>query len=189
MKNNELFLYKPFYIYKLPEDLLSTLTTEEDKMFIVPENTNNPSIYEFNKEVSLICSICKEIQFNSMEEYTIHIKTDWHRFNLKRKVAKMPVLDFKEFKEALEEQSVSESDSDSDTESLELDDVEKLFKSKTQEQPQEQLQENIVHPKNIKNPIIWTSSSKLDKSIHIGFYRCLFNYDNSQTFISVLRQN
>ncbi|KAG5440315.1 hypothetical protein PCANB_001885 [Pneumocystis canis] len=183
MENEELFLSKPLYIYKIPEELLSTLITEEDEMFIISEKINNTSIYEFNQEISLICSICKKIEFNSTEEYIMHIKTDWHKFNLKRETVGMPVLDYKEFKKEIEEQSISEFDSE--TESLELNDIEKLFKSKIQEQSQE----DIIQPKKFKNPIIWTSSTKLKKSTHIGFYRCLFNYDNSQSFISVLRQN
>ncbi|KAG5517912.1 hypothetical protein PMAC_000367 [Pneumocystis sp. 'macacae'] len=182
MKDEKL-LIKPFYIYSIPEEILSTLI-EEDKMFIISEKINESPIYELNKEIPLTCSICNEIKFNSQEEHRIHVKTDWHRFNIKRNAAKMPVLDFEEFEAALEDITESISGSDSGSKSSELDNTDDLFVSKTQIPV-----EDIIQPQKPKDPIIWTSSSKLEKPIHIGFYRCLFNYDNSQTFISVLRQN
>ncbi|KTW28254.1 uncharacterized protein T551_02673 [Pneumocystis jirovecii RU7] len=175
---------KPFYIYNISEEILSTLV-EEDKKLILPEKVDKQSIYEFDKEIPLTCSICKEIKFNSQEEHRIHVKTDWHQFNIKRNAAKMPILDFEEFEAVLEDITESISGSDSETESSELDEAEDLFISKTQIP----VEENVIQLRESKDPIIWTSSNKLKKSIHIGFYRCLFNYDNSQTFISILRQN
>ncbi|KTW25970.1 hypothetical protein T552_03244 [Pneumocystis carinii B80] len=182
---NEVFSYKPFYIYKIPETLLSTLTVEEDKKVFLPENESESSIYDINKEMLFTCSTCKEIQFNSTEEHRIHVKTDWHKFNLKRKAKEMPLLDYKEFEEALEEIEESISGTDSESEDSVLDDMEGLFVSNTKKF----IEEKTIESKKTKDPIIWTTSTILKKSTHIGFYRSLFDYDGSQAFISVLREN
>ncbi|EMR09951.1 hypothetical protein PNEG_01709 [Pneumocystis murina B123] len=63
--------------------------------------------------------------------------------------------------------------------------MEQLFVSKAEKF----IEEKSVESQKTKDPIIWTTSTKLKKSLHIGFYRSLFDYDSSQTFISVLREN
>ncbi|KAG4304946.1 hypothetical protein PORY_001621 [Pneumocystis oryctolagi] len=181
MKNKEHQL-KPFYVYNIPEELLSTLVEEKNKVHILSEEINKSNC-ELDKEILLKCSVCKEIEFDSQEEYRVHVRTDWHRLNLKRKTADMPVMDFKEFEEALEDLTESISGSDSESKSSEVDDIDDLFKSKTPP-----IQEDIIQPQKPKDPIVWTST-ELNKSIHIGFYRCLFDYNDSQTFISTLCQN
>lgn len=44
------------------------------------------------------CVTCN-VTFENSEQQRDHYKTDWHRYNLKRKVAELPVINFQDFQE------------------------------------------------------------------------------------------
>jgi pre-60S factor REI1 len=46
------------------------------------------------------CVTCN-VAFNTFELQRDHYKTDWHRYNLKRKIAELPSVSHKEFQERL----------------------------------------------------------------------------------------
>lgn len=43
------------------------------------------------------CLSCRLAAMDSLEEQRDHYRTEWHRYNLKRKVADLPALSFEEF--------------------------------------------------------------------------------------------
>lgn len=47
------------------------------------------------------CVTCS-VAFNTFELQRDHYKTDWHRYNLKRKIAELPSVSFKDFQERLQ---------------------------------------------------------------------------------------
>ncbi|XP_024142335.1 ankyrin repeat and zinc finger domain-containing protein 1 [Oryzias melastigma] len=72
------------------------------------------------REVSdkMVCSACK-CSFNTKEEQREHYKLDWHRFNLRQKIAGLPPLNAEEFEKktgAGDLSSISGSESDSEDE-------------------------------------------------------------------------
>uniref|UniRef100_A0A3B3B645 C2H2-type domain-containing protein n=1 Tax=Oryzias melastigma TaxID=30732 RepID=A0A3B3B645_ORYME len=71
------------------------------------------------REVSdkMVCSACK-CSFNTKEEQREHYKLDWHRFNLRQKIAGLPPLNAEEFekKTGADLSSISGSESDSEDE-------------------------------------------------------------------------
>lgn len=81
------------------------------------------------------------------------------------------------------EESISGTDSESEDSAV--DNMEELFLLKEEKF----VEEKSIQSQKTKDPIIWTTSTKLKESTHIGFYRSLFDYGSSQTFISVLHEN
>ncbi len=51
------------------------------------------------------CVTCN-VAFKDSELQRVHYKTDWHRYNLKRKVAEMPAITFQDFTERVQLQKV-----------------------------------------------------------------------------------
>jgi pre-60S factor REI1 len=51
------------------------------------------------------CVTCN-IAFNNPDLQRAHYKTDWHRYNLKRKVADMPAINLQDFQERVQLQKI-----------------------------------------------------------------------------------
>lgn len=51
------------------------------------------------------CVTCN-IAFDDPELQRAHYKTDWHRYNLKRKVAEMPAINLQDFLERVQLQKI-----------------------------------------------------------------------------------
>ncbi|CAF1103430.1 unnamed protein product [Rotaria sp. Silwood1] len=63
---------------------------------------------------TLACATC-QIQFTDRTEQTLHFKSDWHRFNLKRKLRNQPPFSSEKFEDMEKDiSSISGSDSSSD---------------------------------------------------------------------------
>ncbi|XP_027879611.1 ankyrin repeat and zinc finger domain-containing protein 1 [Xiphophorus couchianus] len=80
---------------------------------------------DWNREVSdkMACSACK-CSFDNREEQREHYKLDWHRFNLRQKMAGLLPITAEEFEKktrAGDLSSISGSESDSDGEDMESD--------------------------------------------------------------------
>ncbi|XP_008402181.1 ankyrin repeat and zinc finger domain-containing protein 1 [Poecilia reticulata] len=81
---------------------------------------------DWKREVSdkMACSACK-CSFDNREEQREHYKLDWHRFNLRQKMAGSPPITAEEFEKktrAGDLSSISGSESDSDEEDTDSDD-------------------------------------------------------------------
>lgn len=94
-----------------PADETLSVTETED---IGNENLKETS--ESRDKTGVSCSVCKVV-FDSVGIQREHFKLDWHRFNLKQKVAGKPVLSEDAFEETISGELSSISGSDSDTDS------------------------------------------------------------------------
>eukprot|EP00112_Aurelia_sp_Birch-Aquarium-sp1_P022729 Seg6501.2 transcript_id=Seg6501.2/GoldUCD/mRNA.D3Y31 product="Zinc finger protein 622" protein_id=Seg6501.2/GoldUCD/D3Y31 len=63
---------------------------------------------------SYSCISCR-VSFVDGDYQRSHYKSDWHRYNLKRKVAELPPVTKEAFEEKLAQQKVEEEDRDKDT--------------------------------------------------------------------------
>lgn len=64
--------------------------------------------FEINLKMStdlFTCVTCN-IAFNNPDLQRTHYKTDWHRYNLKRKVADMPAINLQDFQERVQLQKI-----------------------------------------------------------------------------------
>ena len=57
----------------------------------------------------LTCISCR-VAFSDAEVQRDHYKTEWHRYNLKRKVAELPPVTLENFNDRLQEQKIKVSD-------------------------------------------------------------------------------
>ncbi|KAJ8096507.1 hypothetical protein POJ06DRAFT_47805 [Lipomyces tetrasporus] len=123
----------PFYVYALPESLLSSLvpisfdttssapvTSEQQALPI--QSSLTPSSDPPPQSSECTSKQCNTCNYNatSTEEQRDHYKSDYHKFNVKRKVLGLPAVGGPEFEVMLDEleESISGSDSsDSETDS------------------------------------------------------------------------
>ena len=132
---------------------------------------------------STTCQLCGNIS-SSVQEQRLHVKTDWHKYNLKQKIKGAQSVSENEFEKLVDdldesisgsgsESSESEADGEGSNESTLsalLKKQAKLDHSNTQEE---------VTPKKPKRgsekpPLIWFSTSLLRSNISLGIYRALF---------------
>jgi len=58
--------------------------------------TSNPPNSTTGPSIKLTCIACR-LEFTSFENQRQHYHTDWHRYNLKRKVANLPPVTLQNF--------------------------------------------------------------------------------------------
>ncbi|XP_055614150.1 cytoplasmic 60S subunit biogenesis factor ZNF622 [Uranotaenia lowii] len=78
--------------------------------------------------VSYTCLNCS-VRFQNAEMQREHYKTDWHRYNLKRKIAELPPVNIEEFEKRIKQQKTADAVAQED-QSLYCKACKKLFKSK-----------------------------------------------------------
>lgn len=77
------------------------------KKILFPNYEKFPLSIMSNKTI-FTCVTCN-IAYNDADLQRDHYKTDWHRYNLKRKVAELPPIPYEAFQEKLEQQKVQVS--------------------------------------------------------------------------------
>ncbi|KXJ70241.1 hypothetical protein RP20_CCG024391 [Aedes albopictus] len=81
-----------------------------------------------SNSASFTCLNCS-VRFQNAEMQREHYKTDWHRYNLKRKIAELPPVSIEEFEKRLNQQKSADAAALED-QSLYCKACKKLFKSK-----------------------------------------------------------
>ncbi|UJR23173.1 hypothetical protein I4U23_026193 [Adineta vaga] len=108
---------------------------------------------------TLACATC-QVQFTERPEQTIHFKSDWHRFNLKRKLRNQPPFSSEKFEDMEKDiSSISGSDSSAD----DLSDTENSFNASN---------DGSYNSCARNNPKIVLT---LNDGRHLSFYRCLLH--------------
>ncbi|KAG2199590.1 hypothetical protein INT47_012190 [Mucor saturninus] len=165
---------------------LERLQLQQDRLENGEENSTN-----------LTCNTCA-ISFNEREEQRTHFNTDWHRYNIKRRV----VLDVKpvsleEFEILLSDltESISgseEDDSEEEDNDLQKDNIHSLVQKQKKEQEEKELLLNdakqVVLPMMKKySALNWYKQSNVKDSSHYGVYRHLFN--STHTTLKSIQQS
>jgi hypothetical protein len=99
-------LKNPLFIFSLPEEILNTLTLKEDaepQMRPVLED----EVPENNVSGGTGCLSCNVGGFSSVSQQREHVRSDLHKFNLKRKLAAQPVVNADEFEKMLDGMSLT----------------------------------------------------------------------------------
>ncbi|KAG9300390.1 hypothetical protein G9A89_010014 [Geosiphon pyriformis] len=177
-------------IFNLSSEILNALKSHQANM--EPQIDKEVQSGIANTDVSgSACSACGEIRFETAEEYREHFQTDWHRFNLRRKVSKSVVkpVSEEEFEEMLAELTDSSSDTDSEKPNISIqtsyDAVTALFeKHQFVHDTKEIEKENLQH---YDSPYLWFSAQPfLPVEIHLGIYKQIFpdyRHGNSVEFL------
>ncbi|RAL02121.1 putative C2H2 finger and ankyrin domain protein [Aspergillus ibericus CBS 121593] len=175
---------RPLYVYDLPRELLSTLTTKFDNQPTpvddVPELTPEKSeeqVLDHTVATTTSCALCK-VSFLNVQEQRIHVRSDHHRYNLKAQLRGGPTLDESQFAKAIGEldESISGSESSEAEDEEEDGQLSALLKKQAKIS---QTTDEIDTPSNKQGsgrpPLFWLSSSLLPSNMSLGVYRALFS--------------
>jgi hypothetical protein len=100
-------LKKPLYIFSLPPEILNTITLKGEavnaQVSAIPRDEERKQINGQGTTTSGVgCATCNIASFTDMEEQREHVRSDLHKFNLKRKVAGHTIVNADEFDKMLE---------------------------------------------------------------------------------------
>ncbi|CAG8445899.1 12597_t:CDS:2 [Ambispora gerdemannii] len=179
-------LFHSLNVFNLPPEILGALVShnivEDDGE---SETTINKEITESTLAQGGIigistagCATCGGLVFDSVDEQREHYRTDFHRFNAKRKLFDPnvePVAE-EEFEEMLEEMTKSSSDTESTNSKASsqssYDAVEALFKRHQPSTENDEF-ERTIHQDN--SPYLWFSAPPvLREEIHLGIFKQIF---------------
>ena len=161
-------------------------------MHFIAETKTNPLPNDSNQEtkashsdnrLSTTCQLCKAASSN-VEEQRLHVKSDWHNYNLKQKVRGGDLVTETEFEKLVEEldESISGSGSESsDSEAADGREKDTTLAAVLKKQARlthPDAEEDFMPKKRKRGagrpPIIWFSSPLLPSNTSLGMFRALF---------------
>ncbi|KAL2051005.1 hypothetical protein ABVK25_008751 [Lepraria finkii] len=188
-------LKRPLYVFDLPPELLVTLHQKESTILqpsveTLPQPGNSPTKQETETssgetKVSTSCQLCGTA-FPTVQEQRLHVKSDWHNYNLKQKVRGVQTVTEKEFESLVDDldESISgsgseSSESEEDREGSRESTLGALLKKQAKLSYAEIGAEDEFMPKRKKRgsgkpPLVWFSTPLLPDSRHLGIYKALF---------------
>ena len=97
-------LQKPLFIYSLPTELLDTLTLKGETHAQIEESpeTANESEQDNSAMGKAGCTTCNITSFANVSQQREHVRSDLHKFNLKRKLSGQQVVMADEFDKMLD---------------------------------------------------------------------------------------
>ncbi|KAG0128966.1 hypothetical protein HOY82DRAFT_565229 [Tuber indicum] len=182
MSNEEQLLKRSLYVFDLPDNLLSNLALKTGRETPSPPEAIETPVPTSNQDGEATATSCGLCGTNSttVEEQRMHVRSDLHRFNLKRKIAGQTAVSEAEFEKMLEDMNESISGSENDSESSGDDDdpLSTLLRRKARivNENTETSPHRISKMGPGKAPIIWYSSPLLPPTISLGVYRALFSH-------------
>ncbi|KAJ3286955.1 hypothetical protein HK104_008804 [Borealophlyctis nickersoniae] len=109
-------------LFSLPPELLSSLSSalpSSDLPAGQPVRSAEPVDVSTTAQTQQLagstCNLCGGLRFTSPEDMRLHFKSDWHRYNLKRKLRSQPPVSEDVFDELAEVSSIEASDSEDNT--------------------------------------------------------------------------
>ncbi len=197
------FLRRPLYLYDLPPELLFTLTLAggahpqpQDSIPAVVSEEPSASHNDDNTGNSTSCALCK-VSFNNVHDQRSHVKSDFHRYNLKLSIKQQPLVDEATFVRLIGD--LDESLSGSDSDESEDDDADgtkegdstltALLRRQAKISHQESNGDAVVSKKRGPGnaPMIWLSTPKIDEDVGLGVYKAvLSNLEQEQAPTSLV---
>ncbi|CUS08373.1 unnamed protein product [Tuber aestivum] len=179
MSNEEQLLRRPLYVFDLPSNLISNLALKTGRETPSPPEAVETPVSTPNHDgeaTATSCGLCG-VNSTTVEEQKAHVRSDLHRFNLKRRIAGQAAVPEAEFEKMLEDmnESISGSENDSESSGDDNDPLSTLFRRKARiasEATGSPHQTSKTGPG--KAPIIWYSSPLLPHTVSLGVYRALF---------------
>ncbi|KAL7276525.1 hypothetical protein RUND412_000484 [Rhizina undulata] len=175
----EELLKRPLYVYDLPANIASTLISKDAQKNPAETFEEAPRQQDGELSSATSCTFCG-VTSATVADQRQHARSDFHRFNLKRKVRGQPPLSEVEFERVIEElsESISGSDSESGSEPSEAEDLLSTVlekKARISDTPARK-------PNPGKAPIHWFTTPLLPSNYSLGVYRALFPTEITETF-------
>lgn len=97
-------LQRPLFVYSLPTELLDTLTLKGETQPQIEEPTTerNESEHDNTATGTAGCTTCNISTFADVSQQREHVRSDLHKFNLKRKLCGQGVVTADEFDKMLD---------------------------------------------------------------------------------------
>ncbi|KAL1999895.1 hypothetical protein VTN02DRAFT_3828 [Thermoascus thermophilus] len=185
--NMEEILKRPLYVYDLPQELSSTLTSKANQLQIPVSGTVTPEISESSEKENGIataksCAMC-QVSFLNVQEQRDHVRSDHHRYNLKSQLRGNRTLTEAEFNKAIGEidESISGSESsesgEEDEDGTHASDATLAALLRKQAKITQEVEDEEPPPKVKgagKHPLVWFTSPLLPPNTSLGIYRAIF---------------
>ncbi|KIW70894.1 hypothetical protein PV04_03127 [Phialophora macrospora] len=190
------FLRRPLYVYDLPPDLLFSLTLagKEQSQPQDPIPADEPTSRRANHNEDgatnpTSCSLCKAT-FNNVQDQRNHIKSDFHRYNLKLSIKQQPPVDEATFVRLIgdldESLSGSDSDDSEDGDDEGPRDGDSTLTALLRMQAKISHQESNGGTEGSKKrgfgnaPLIWLSSPKVGEDVGLGVYKAILSPEEQE---------
>ena len=197
-------------VFDLPPEILVSLHLKDPTLLqpsLDPKELDPPSRPEQEDELryedaklSPTCQLCGA-SFPSVQEQRLHVKSDWHNYNIKQKVRGGALANEGDFEKLIDDLNESISGSGSDTSDSEIDGEEAkattltTLLKKQARLVQENGEDDSFIPRKRrrgagKPPLIWFSSSQLSSNTSLGVYRALFTNSEQEDSdqVNILRK-
>ena len=180
-------------VFDLPQELLVTLHLKNSTLLLPTISSESQSSEESpgkdserggpGLRVSTTCQLCGT-SFPNVQEQRLHVKTDWHNYNLKQKIRGAQSVSENEFEKLVDDfdESISGSGSESSESEAASEEAKEstlsalLKKQATIGQPA--IQEDSTVKKRNKSsnhhPLFWFSTPLLPPNTSLGIYKALF---------------
>jgi hypothetical protein len=205
MTESNPLLRRPLYIYDLPPELLLTLTVAGGDQTQPLES--NPSESHESRDVdvgrdnipaSTSCALCKVI-LDSVQEQRSHVKSDFHRYNLKLSVKQQPPVDEATFSrligdldESLSGSDSEDSEDDEDAHAKEGDSTLVALLKRQAKISHHDSPADSATPKKIGSgnaPLIWMSSPKTGEGVGLGMYKAILSVEEKEVGPLLMLEN
>ena len=144
---------------------------------------NGSEVPDAELAISTTCQLCR-VSFPNVQEQRLHVKSDWHNYNLKQKIRGAQCTSESEFEKLVDDldESISgsgseSSESENDGEGAKESTLSALLK-KQAKLGHPRLQGEFIPKKRLrgadKPPLIWFSSPLIPTNTSLGIYRSLF---------------
>ena len=182
-------------VFDLPNDLLVTLhqkdpTLLQDSIESSQKHDGHRSKPEKEAadpeaKVSTSCQLCGA-SFENVHEQRLHVKSDWHNYNVKQKIRGGQSATGIEFEKLIEdlEESISgsgseESESEADGEAAKESTLSALLKKQAKLRHPEAEEKGASIPTRRKRdsgkpPLVWFTTPLLPENASLGIYRAIF---------------
>ncbi|EXJ72417.1 uncharacterized protein A1O5_04921 [Cladophialophora psammophila CBS 110553] len=205
------FLRRPLYVYDLPPELLFTFTlaggeqpqaqaqAQESPCEAIPPS-RQASLSEDGIATSTSCALCKVV-FDNVQDQRLHVKSDFHRYNLKQSIKGISPVDESTFTRMIGD--LDESLSGSDSEESDEGDGEDTKGGDNTLTALLRRQARISHPQPTDDtegskkrgfgnaPLLWLSSPKIGNDVGLGIYRAILSNEEqeqaSTSLVEILR--
>ncbi|KAJ9603438.1 hypothetical protein H2200_012216 [Cladophialophora chaetospira] len=197
------FLRRPLYLYDLPPELLYSLTLaggaqSQPQDPEVLDHHSSPS--EERASSSTSCALCK-VTFSSVQDQRSHVKSDFHRYNLKLSVKQQPPIDEATFVRLIGDLDESLSGSDSDSSEEDGEDgaregdstLTALLRRQAKISHQASNGDaDVSRKRGFGNaPMMWLSSSKVGEDFGLGVYKAVLSSEEqeqaSKTLVEIIQ--
>ncbi|KAF5373324.1 hypothetical protein D9615_007449 [Tricholomella constricta] len=175
-----------YHIYSLPAELLGTLTPRNLVNTSASRAPSPELITATSSSGPRTCHICLEATFVALDEQRAHFRSDWHRYNVKTRLAggnPVTAAAFSQMIDALED-SISGSESSSDEDDSSASDAVNTLVNKTKRPARSPSPDDTRTVP--QTAITWFHSPP---STQIGVYKALYSDPKDETsYLSELKE-